>query len=189
MNMNIDVESIWDEFDAKLRLFILKRVTDEDAAEDVLQEVYLKIHSNIQTLRDETKLQSWLYQIARNAIIDHYRKQRTIGELTEMLAFSADPWENDGDHDSLSELYQSIESMINRLPHKYREALLLTEYQGLSQKEMAERLGISLAATKSRVRRAKEKLRDSLLACCHFKYDRLGYVLGLQPVCSCCANL
>lgn len=185
----MDLESIWDEFDAKLRLFILKRVADEDAAQDILQEVYLKIHSNIQTLRDETKIQSWLYQIARNAIIDHYRKQRTIGELTEMLAFSIDLGENDEDHGSISELYQSIESMINHLPHKYREALVLTEYQGLSQKEMAERLGISLAAAKSRVRRAKAKLRDSLLACCHFRYDRLGHVLSLRPICRCCANL
>lgn len=184
----MDTESIWKEFDSKLRLFILKRVDDEDAAEDVLQEVYLKIHSNIQTLRDETKLQSWLYQIVRNAIIDHYRYQRTIGKLTETLASSVDPGENDGDHDSIIELYQSIESMIHHLPHKYREALVLTEYQGLSQKEMAERLGISLAAAKSRVRRAKEKLRDILLACCHFNYDRLGNVLGLQPICRCCVN-
>lgn len=186
--MGKDVELIWKEFDAKLRLFILKHVGDEDAADDVLQEVYLKIHSNIQTLRDDTKLKSWLYQIARNAIIDHYRYQRTMGKLTGMLAFSVDLEMKDGDHSSIYELYQSIESMINQLPHKYREVLVLTEYEGLSQKEIAERLGISLAAVKSRVRRAKEKLRDSLLACCHFKYDRLGNVLGLQPICRCCEN-
>ncbi len=78
--------------------------------------------------------------------------------------------------------------MVERLPDDYREALLFTEYEGLTQKELAERLGVSYSGAKSRVQRAREKLKTMLLACCHFEFDRLGKVIDYQPRCACCRN-
>jgi RNA polymerase sigma-70 factor (ECF subfamily) len=71
------------------------------------------------------------------------------------------------------------------LPEPYSQALILTEYEGLSQKEMAERLGISFSGAKSRVQRARRKLRDLLLQCCHFELDRRAF-LDYYPYCRGC---
>ncbi|HLZ55439.1 MAG TPA: sigma factor-like helix-turn-helix DNA-binding protein, partial [Ktedonosporobacter sp.] len=73
-------------------------------------------------------------------------------------------------------------------PDQDRQALVLTEYQGLTQKELGERLGLSFSGAKSRVQRAREKLKQELLACCHFELDRRGHILDYQPRCDCCVQ-
>jgi RNA polymerase sigma-70 factor, ECF subfamily len=76
--------------------------------------------------------------------------------------------------------------MVLALPDQDRQALILTEYQGLTQKEFGERQGLSFSGAKSRVQRAREKLKQELLACCHFELDRRGHILDYQPRCDCC---
>ncbi|HLQ27712.1 MAG TPA: RNA polymerase sigma factor SigZ [Ktedonobacteraceae bacterium] len=189
--MIITTEKVWEEFHPKLKQFILKRIPDEQSAEDILQEVFLKIHTRINTLRDEEKLQSWIYQIARNAIADYYRAHKaTVGAQfiapnSETLLLPEEPIVND---DVVKELIPSIKAMVDSLPADYRQALILTEYEGLTQRELAARLGLSFSGAKSRVQRAREKLKTMLLDCCHFEFDRLGKVIDYQPKCACCAN-
>src|SRR5712692_8979740 len=183
--MIITTEKVWEEFHPKLQQFILKRIPDEQSAEDILQDVFLKIHTRINTLRDEEKLQSWIYQIARNAIADYYRAHKATLELPETLLLPEEPIVND---DVVKELIPSIKAMVDSLPADYRQALILTEYEGLTQRELAARLGLSFSGAKSRVQRAREKLKTMLLDCCHFEFDRLGKVIDYQPKCACCAN-
>ena len=183
--MSLTTERVWEEFNAKLKRFILKRIPDEQNAEDILQEVFLKIHTRIDTLRDEEKLQSWMYQIARNAIADYYREQKVTVELTEALLLPEEPLVDD---DIVKDLIFSVKTMVDNLPGEYREALILTEYQGLTQRELAEKLGMSLPGAKSRVQRARERLKTMLLNCCHFEFDRLGKVIDYQPRCDCCTR-
>ena len=182
--MIMTTESIWEEFHARLKQFILKRMPDEESAEDILQEVFPKIHARIDTLRDKDRLQSWVYQIARNAISDYYRVHKATLELPEILLMPEEPL----DDDVVNELAPCIKAMVDSLPHEYRQALILTEYQGLSQRELAERLGMSFSGAKSRVQRAREKLRNMLLACCHFQFDHSGRVIDYQPNCECCGK-
>jgi len=181
--MNPTFETIYQDFHSKLYHFIVSRVSDPDTAEDILQDVYLKIHSNIDDLRESDRLQSWIYQITRNVIIDHYRRLRPQDGLPESLASPPDD-----EPDALSELTASVKGMLNCLPDKYRQALELTELQGLSQVELAARLNISVSGAKSRVQRAREKLKEAFLDCCHFEFDRLGQVIDYEPNCSHCAN-
>src|SRR5438552_8182660 len=183
-SMAMTTEKVWEEFHPKLKQFVLRRIPDEQSSEDVLQDVFLKIHTHIDTLRNEEKLQSWIYQIARNAIADYYREHRATLALSEMPV----PTEEAGDDDVIKELIPSIKVMVDSLPADYREALYLTEYQGLTQRELAERLGLSFSGAKSRVQRAREKLKKMLLACCHFELDRRGKVIDYQPRCNCCSN-
>ncbi len=178
-------EQIWEAFHPQLKHFILTRVPDEPSADDILQDVFLKIHTQIDTLRDQEKLQSWLYQITRNTITDYYRKHKATVELSEALPLPEEPVVED---DVVKELIPSVKAMVESLPDDYREALLLTEYEGLTQKELAERLVISYSGAKSRVQRAREKLKTMLLDCCHFEFDRLGKVIDYQPRCACCRN-
>src|SRR6266566_4271290 len=182
--MVMTTEKIWEEFHPRIKQFILKRIPDEYNADDILQETFLKIHTRIDTLRDEEKLQSWMYQIARNAIADYYREQKATVELSEALLLPEEPLVDD---DIVKELIPSVKAMIGSLPDEYREALILTEYEGLTQRELAERLGLSLSGAKSRVQRAREKLRVMLLDCCHFEFDRLGKIIDYQPKCGCCS--
>ena len=177
------LEQIWDEFGLKLKQFILKRVKDKSTAEDILQEVFLKIHAGLVGLKEEGKLEGWIFQVTRNAIVDHFRKQRPKEELTEQL-FK----DSSNDHEVIEELAPCIKEMIESLPADYRQALILTEYEGLTQTQLAEKVGLSLTGAKSRVQRGREKLKEMLLACCHFELDKRGKVIDYYPRCACCAE-
>ena len=179
------LESIWEQTSSKLRTFILNRVEDKATAEDILQEVFLRVHQNMAMLKDSEKLESWLYQITRNVIIDHYRSRRVHSELPETLA---DPQELIVEDDAVAELSSSMFEMVNELPSPYREALLMTEYEGLSQQDLALKMGISLSGAKSHVQRARQKIKDSLLTCCHFEFDRYGRVVDYWEACCCCTS-
>lgn len=183
--MNATLESIYTDFHSKLHRFIAGRVSDPDTAEDILQDVYLKIHAKMDGLREEDRLESWVYQITRNAIIDYYRRARPKGqdELSESLASPPDD-----EPDAVSQLASSVKGMLGCLDDKYREALELTELQGLSQVELATRLDITVSGAKSRVQRAREKLKEAFLDCCHFEFDRLGHVVDYHPNCEKCAD-
>ena len=190
--MHTTTEDVWDTFHAPLQQFIRRRVSDETAAEDMLQDVFLDIHQHIDTLRDVKKLESWIYQVTRNAIIDYYRSKRATTTLDAPEALQLA--EELPDEDIVTELFPSVRAMIMSLKAQDRQALILTEYQGLTQKELAERLGISLSGAKSRVQRAREKLKQQLLKCCHFELDRRNQILDYQPRCqrcetaACCAD-
>ena len=86
------------------------------------------------------------------------------------------------------ELSQCVSGMVAALPEAYRDALRLTEYQGLSQKALSERLGISFSGAKSRVQRARAKIKEQLLNCCHFQFDYAGRIIDYQSRCACCAS-
>lgn len=183
--MLMTTENLWETFHTGLRHFILQRIPDEQSADDVLQETFLKIHTRIATLRDEDKLQSWMYQVARNAIADYYRQQKATVELPEALPVPHEPVFED---EVIKDLIPGVKAMVESLPATYREALILTEYEGLNQRELAQRLGLSFSGAKSRVQRAREKIKTMLLNCCHFEFDQLGKIIDYEPNCACCTD-
>jgi RNA polymerase sigma-70 factor (ECF subfamily) len=182
--MTVASEQLWEMFSVPLQHFIRRRVPDPHTAEDILQDVFLKIHAHIDTLRNQERLSSWIYQITRNAIADYYRAQRPTTALLETLVGADDVV----DEDVVRELLPCVAAMVDELPESYREALRLTEYGGLSQKELSARLGISFSGAKSRVQRARAKIKEQLLACCHFQFDHAGRIIDYQPQCACCAG-
>ena len=97
-------------------------------------------------------------------------------EVPESLP--AEPPPHDAD---VEELKAAFRRMIYSLPKPYRDALVLTEFEGLTQKEMAKRLGISLSGAKSRVQRGREQLKQMLLERCEFEFDRLGRIIDCKP--------
>ena len=182
--MPVTSEQLWETFSAPLLEFIRRRMADPHSAEDILQDVFLKIHARIDTLHQQDRVAAWIYQIARNAIADYYRAQRPTSDLPETLVAPDDPT----DGDVVRDLLPCVAAMVDALPSPYREALRLTEYEGLSQKELSDRLGISLSGAKSRVQRARAKLKEQLLACCHFQFDHAGRIIDYQPRCPCCTG-
>jgi RNA polymerase sigma-70 factor (ECF subfamily) len=180
------LEEIWNAYCCRLLAFIRRRVADETEAEDLLQEVFLRVHRSLCCQPDWQKPAGWFYQIARNLIIDHYRQRREWEEIPEDLPDGAPPVSSLLEDNPEAELALSLREMVAALPEPYRQALVLTEYEGVSQKELAARLGLSPTGARSRVQRARAMLRDLLLACCHIELDRRGRVLDVYPHCCCC---
>ena len=174
--MNPTVEAIWNEFAVALRQFIRARVADTATADDILQDVFVKIQGKLDQLEDPSKLQSWLYLITRNAIIDHYRTRKPTIEVPDSL-----PAEAPSDDAEMEGLKSAFRRMLFSLPEPYRDALVLTEFEGLTQKALAERLGISLSGAKSRVQRGRDQLKKMLFDCCRFEFDRRGRVINCAP--------
>ncbi len=180
--MTVATEQIWKAFIQKMRRFVSRNVSDPDDAEDIVQEIFLKLHSRIGTLRDDTRVTPWLYRIARNAIVDYYRSRRPRAPLPENLAAEKGTVEQTAE----GRIADGLGEMIKYLPEKYRQAIALTEIEGITQRELAQRLGITLAGAKSRVQRGRALLRRGLMACCHFEFDRRGGLIDYVPRSRCC---
>jgi len=178
-----NTKELWSLFNDRLKAFIYSKVKNEAATNDILQEVFLKIHQNIDTLQDKSKVQSWIFQIARNSVTDYFRKTSKASLPTETIETE----EDSSDYSIFNEAVRDMVSMMNRMPPEYCEALCLTELEGLNQKEYAEKIGISYSGAKSRVQRARTILKDMLMDCCHYQFDKYGTVLSIHPkCCSCC---
>lgn len=170
---------IWEEFSARLKGFIFKRIQNEYDVEDILQEIFFKIYINILNLKEKDKLNAWVYQIARNSITDYYRQKGKV--VIDYMEAIEDEIDLSIAADNSGVALSCLKPMINDLPEIYKQAIVLTEFQGLTQQEMAKRLGLSLPGAKSRVQRAREKLKGMLLNCCRFEIDRYGNILDYQP--------
>lgn len=176
----IAFEAVYDRFAAELQAFLRRRVADPATADDLMQSVWLKVHERLAGLREADKVAPWLFQIARHALVDHQRRLRP----TEALPPEIVPEETEAE---LPDLRPAIVRFLDVLPAEDREALRLTEFEGLTQRELAERLGLSLSGAKSRVQRARAKLREQLEQCCRFEFDRRGNIIEAQPYGAECA--
>jgi RNA polymerase sigma-70 factor, ECF subfamily len=180
----MELDKIWRDYHRELLSFIRHRVGADDLAEDILQDVFVKAHTRLDTLTNQDRIQSWLYQIARNAIIDRHRTHKNTEPLTDEIARglgnNSGPSGNN-DHEERLELGKCLLPMIERLPAGYREAILLSDIDGLPLKEVALRLNLSLPGAKSRVQRGRERLRNIFLDCCNFKFDCRGKPIDWSP--------
>ncbi len=176
------VAGLWRELAEPLRGFLRARTRTEADAEDLLQEVFVRIQKRLPALREPAKLQGWVYRIARNAVTDHYRSRRDHA----VLDFEpGDPDTVDLEGRDAVDLTPTLRRFVATLPPEYREPLVRHEFQGEPLAEVAAALGLSLTATKSRVRRARLQLREMLDACCRFEFDRRGRVIEAVPKKTC----
>lgn len=164
------------EFAPRLRAFIRRRVRDDATADDLTQEALLKVYRSRGTLRDGTRLEAWLYQIARGTIIDHYRRRRPTEELPAGLTGESP----DEMAAMRTRVQTSMKRFLKELPAAYREPVRLAELEELPLARIALRLDLSLTAVKSRVRRGRAMLKKKLQACCRFEFDRLGRMIGFE---------
>ena len=158
----LDLETAWQRFSDALRSFLRRRMRRPEDAEDVLQQVFLKLASAPPDDVPDERIGAWLYRVARNAAVDAHRRERVCA--TESLA--PDTPSQVPDADTLDALAGCLEPMIRTLPETYAEALREVDLAGRKQRELAGELGLSLSAIKSRVQRGRALLRERFLACC-----------------------
>ncbi len=175
--MMASLDLAWEEYGPALKNFIRRRVSDEALVEDILQDVFVKAQSRLDSLRDKAKLKPWIYQNCRHTIIDHYRRKKIVTEQPDTL-FVETQIEEERFRDDLN---SCVRKLTENLPAKFGQALFLTAYDGLTQKEMSEHLGISVSGAKSRVQRARERLKSELLDCCNLEFDTFGKIIDYTP--------
>lgn len=154
---------IWNEFSDRIYSFILSKVNDPEVAKDLLQEVFIKIHTKLDSLNDQNSLSSWMFTVTRNTIYDYYRRKKTQQKEQSILADNAHLFD-DNDLNLFCET--CLHLFVEELPEKYKEAILATDLGELSQKEYAAQIGISYPGLKSRVQRGRVQLNKHFKECC-----------------------
>jgi len=175
--MNKQLLNKWQEMQQELFNFVNQKVKDADLAQDIVQDVFIKVFTKIDSLKNQDKVVAWIFQITRNEINTHFRKQtskqQTNNSISELTL-------NDNYN---TEFSKCILPMIETLPEIYQQALLLTEIEGVSQKELALKLQISYSGAKSRVQRGRELLKISLKSCCKISVDSYGNIVTYDKSC------
>lgn len=168
-------EKLWNEFSFELGNYIKSKINNTHDAEDILQEVYIKIFRNIDKLENEAAVKSWLYKITRNTIIDFYKKKKDVSIAPENLLNIEDPVIVE---DNLNEeVSNHLKHMLFDLPEKYQEVYELYEHKNMKHKEIGEVLDISVSASKVRLKRAKDHFKKNLIECCDFEVDKYGNII------------
>ena len=178
-----EARGAWADLERRLRPYVARRVASPDEVDDLLQEIFLKLYQSSDGLRDGESFGGWVYRVAQHAIIDHARARgRSRVLFVPEVSDAAGATTATGDADQLQvELTECVALFVSRLCSPYREAVTLTELQGLAQKDAAHLLGVSLTALKSQVRRGREKMRDMFHDCCQVSVDARGRVIECEP--------
>ncbi|WP_306644141.1 RNA polymerase sigma factor SigZ [Sanyastnella coralliicola] len=171
-------EALWEEFKQPIEAFIRTKV-HQDEVEDLLQDVFMKIHQKVHTVREHDRIESWVFQITRNAIIDHYRTKRQNTSLTVDIPERME-------EESSVDFSPCIQPLLTQLSTEDQKLISRVNLEGGSQKAIAEELGIGYSALKSRVQRARQRLKDVFVECCEIESDVYGHIVSAKTRdCSC----
>ena len=166
----------WRTHKAEIRSFLAGRIGDTSDADDLLQEIFLKALLLGRAFCDLGNPRAWLFHVARNMLIDRFRLRREEIPLPDDLLVAAEP-----QIEAVDALSQCLPRVLSELSAEDREALSLCDLQGMTQHELAERLGLTLPAAKSRVQRARRRLQAQLVSACKVKFDDQGKVCCFVP--------
>ena len=194
--VSLSTEAVWAELHASIRGFVARRVRQQADVDDVVQRVFLQVHRALPTLRETDKLHAWVYQTTRRAIADFYRtpsqnRELATGTVEDIANEVAVSDSLDDDEAATRELSTCLKPLMSGLTAADQEALQIVEFDGVTQVEAAARLGLSVSGMKSRVQRARSRLRSALHDCCRIAVDRRGGVIsyeGKRGSCESCAS-
>jgi RNA polymerase sigma-70 factor (ECF subfamily) len=177
---NCNIFEIWEEYKSSLFVYIKKRVTDEDDAKDILQDVLLKSYQFCSNGKTVLHLKSWLYKITQNTIIDYHKKNN------KTISFTLDMVDTSDDNSIIGEASDYIKALLKLLPEDYSKPLYMSDIEGIEQKTIAKNLELSLSNTKSRIQRARVKLKEQFLECCVVSFGEGGEMISfdIKPECT-----
>lgn len=158
----------------------LRRVVGESEAEDIAQEVFVKVNTALAGFRGESRLSTWIYRIATNAAMDHVRSSASArSHVDKSVDAEADDLPGNVQDDAplldtlliRKDMNECIQGIVNGLPDNYRAVLVLSDLEGFSNAEIADVLGLSLDTVKIRIHRARARLRSEMEARCRLYRD------------------
>lgn len=165
----LNIQNIWTEYQSILKGFLHSKVRNPDDVDDLLQEILIKTHNSLQSVKDNKKIKSWLFQIAHNTIIDFYRQSNKANALT-----ADDLWYEQEAPQVTKELSLCVLPFIKALPAEDAELLMAIEIEEVSQKNYADSKNINYSTLKSRVKKSRQKLYSLYNNCCDFSLDNQG---------------
>ncbi len=176
-------EEMWREMLPQLRKFVRRRISDPDRADDLVAEILLRIHQNVASLDDRELLPNWVFRIARNAVIDEYRR---AGRSREQLAPTlpdqlTEPSVDEDEPTAVRELSACLRPLLKGLSADQRDALEMVDLAGMTQADAAQQAGVSLSGMKSRVQRGRRRLAELLGQCCALILDGRGVPMDYEP--------
>jgi RNA polymerase sigma-70 factor (ECF subfamily) len=184
----IDTERVWNDLHANIHGFVSRRVRRAADVDDIVQRVFLQVHRSLPTLREADRLHAWIYRTTRRAIADYYRapalrREAPAGAATDFVSDEAPSVEDalEDEPAALRELAGCLQPLLADLSEIDRQALHLVDIEGLTQTQAAQRLNLSVSGMKSRVQRARARLRTGVEACCQVELDRRGGPIAFQP--------
>lgn len=161
----------WEALNSQLKNFIFSKVKEWNDTVDILQEVFIKVHHHMHDLKDEDKIIPWIFTITRNQINQFFRDKGKV-----VLNWEIEDAVEEYNHHFTS----CLMGFVDQLSESDRLVLTWTHLDGKSQTSLAEHLGISYSGAKSRVQRAREKLKEHFLDCCDIEHDKYGNILGYK---------
>lgn len=168
----------WKYLSGKLYGYLLVNVKNEEVAKDILQDVFLKISEKKELFKSDENYQGWVFRITKNMFIDYFRENKKYNEFQSItdknVSFEDLP-------ETYKDLMPALDEFINNLPPKYKEPLILSDIEGMNQKQIAEKLNLSLSGAKSRVQRARQILKENFLKCSTYEFDKQGRVIDFHP--------
>lgn len=180
----MELSAIYTQFHQVLLNFVKSKVNNHHDAEDILQNVFIKVAMGVEDLNRKEKLQSWIYAITRNAIIDYYR----VNAGKKNLSIEGDISQSFTDEeyvDTTKGLDCCLVNFVSQLPGEYRDIIIDVEINGVKQKDLAEKHNLAYSSIRSRVQRGREKLKQILLDCCHIQWDNRGNILDVRSRLAC----
>jgi RNA polymerase sigma-70 factor (ECF subfamily) len=178
----MDLLAIHDQYYKRVRKFILASVRDESVADDLTQEAFIRIQAKLETLRDRSKLSSWVFRIAYHLCQDHFRALKNSsnqeGIHEGLINFQEIPLQKKLEQEEMS---QCVQDQLNLLPDSMRSILILADVMEFTQQEIADILGLTLENTKVRLHRARQKFKAILKEKCTFEVDERN-ILICEPV-------
>jgi RNA polymerase sigma-70 factor (ECF subfamily) len=170
------------ELAARLRAYVRRRVADPHLAEDLAQEVLLRVHQRAGGLRDPAAIEGWAYRVAHNTIVDHGRRAVPEVPVDATLLDPADERTGEPHDDAVREhLIRCVPRFVAELSSADREALELCDLGDLTQAQAAARLGLTVPGMKARVQRARRRLREALASCCEVVLDARNRPIAYEP--------
>ncbi|EDP71678.1 RNA polymerase sigma-70 factor [Flavobacteriales bacterium ALC-1] len=164
-------KDVWAIYAEDLKRFIFSKVKDQTITDDLLQDTFIKVHTKLNTLKDETKIKSWIFSIARYTVLDYFRQRDLVYETTdEDFIFEEQKLE----HTEID----CLRGIIKRLPKKYRDPLFLSDIKGLKQAQVSQQLQLPLSTVKSQVQRGRKLIAQGFMDCCDFVVNDHGYLVG-----------
>jgi RNA polymerase sigma-70 factor, ECF subfamily len=170
------VTEAWEKHETELRRFLRHRSGNDAEAEDLLQETFLRALRQANGLCGIDNPRAWLYTTARNLLIDRLRLSKDQIPLPEDLAAAPE-----GSPPPVDGLSQCLPRVLSELSAQDREAITFCDIEGMTQQNYARHIGLSLPAAKSRVQRARMRLKARMSEACQVKYDAEGLVSSFVP--------
>ncbi len=173
-------EKLYRDLRQGLHTFVSRRVSSKEDAEDIVQDVFARIHTNSEQLEHVKSVSGWIYRVTRNAISDHHRSRGAAARLIKKLTHEPEAIAAETEPTAAADLARCVAPFVAQLQDEYRDALTLSELGELTQKEAAKQVGLSNSRMKSRVQRARAKLGEAFRNCCEIELDERQKIIHYQ---------